>query len=75
MLIISHRFLNNNILYNYNAILAKKSVLRDYCARLFTILERTEELSVPKGSKRADRYIGYIGETLKTLYFIKNADK
>ena len=67
--------LKQQYLYNYNVILAKRKVLRDYCAWLFPILERTEELSVPKGSERADRYIGYIGETLETLYFIKNADK
>ncbi|MBR0171334.1 MAG: DUF4422 domain-containing protein [Lachnospiraceae bacterium] len=62
-------------LYNYNVILAKKTVLRDYCAWLFPILARTEELSNPKGSERADRYIGYMGETLETLYFMKNADR
>lgn len=67
--------LEQQYLYNYNVILAKKSVLRDYCTWLFPILERTEELSDPKGSERADRYIGYIGETLETLYFIKNRDK
>lgn len=67
--------LNQQYLYNYNLILAKKSVLRDYCAWLFPILERTEEFSEPKGSERQDRYIGYMGETLETLYFMKNADK
>ena len=67
--------LKQQYLYNYNVILAKKAVLRDYCAWLFPILERTEELSVPKGCERADRYIGYMGETLETLYFIKNANK
>ena len=67
--------LEQQYLYNYNVILAKKAVLRDYCAWLFPILERTEELSVPKGSERADRYIGYMGETLETLYFMKNADR
>ena len=55
-------------------ILGKKSVLRDYCEWLFPILERVEERSVPKGSERADRYIGYMGETLETLYFMKNRD-
>ncbi|MBO6300201.1 MAG: DUF4422 domain-containing protein [Lachnospiraceae bacterium] len=65
--------LEQRYLYNYNVILAKKAVLRDYCAWLFPILERTEELSDPKGSERADRYIGYMGETLETLYFMKNA--
>ena len=66
--------LDQQYLYNYNVILAKKSVLRDYCEWLFPILERTEELSDPQGSDRADRYIGYMAETLVTLYCIKNAD-
>lgn len=67
--------LGQQYLYNYNVALAKKSVLRDYCAWLFPILERTEELSVPRGCERSDRYIGYMGETLETLYFMKNADR
>lgn len=57
-------------LYNYNILIAKTEVLEAYCKWLFPILERTEELSVPKGSARADRYIGYIGENLLTLYFM-----
>lgn len=67
--------LQQQYLYNYNVILAKKQVLREYCAWLFPILELAEELSVPKGSERADRYIGYMGETLETLYFMKNVDR
>lgn len=58
--------------YNYNIILARKPVLADYCQWLFPVLELVEELSVPKGKDRADRYIGYIGEVLETLYFIHN---
>ena len=50
-------------------------VLLDYCGWLFPILERVEELSNPKGSERADRYIGYMGESLETLYFMKNAER
>lgn len=56
--------------YNYNMLLARKEVFRQYCDWMFPILERTEELSVPKGSDRADRYIGYLGENLTTLFFI-----
>ena len=67
--------LEQRYLYNYNVILAKKPILREYCEWLFPILERTEELSVPKGKNRRDRYIGYMGETLETLYFIKNAER
>lgn len=57
-------------LYNYNLILAKKKILTDYCAWLFPILERTEALSQPRGWERRDRYIGYLGENLMTLYFL-----
>ena len=69
------KILAQEYLYNYNVVLARKSVLRDYCAWLFPILARTEELSKPKGNERSDRYIGYIGETLETLYFMKNKDR
>lgn len=57
-------------LYNYNIIIAKKEILKKYCAWLFPILKRTEELSIPKGFERDDRYIGYLGENLLTLYFL-----
>lgn len=67
--------LGQQYLYNYNLILAKKTVLREYCEWLFPILFRTEELSVPKGRLRNDRYIGYLGETFETLYFMRNADR
>lgn len=56
--------------YNYNIMLAKKEVLEGYCSWLFPILERVEELSIPKGVDRADRYLGYVGESLTTLYFM-----
>lgn len=62
-------------LYNYNIIVAKRNILRDYCEWLFPVLERTEELSTPKGWERADRYIGYLGENLLTLYFLYHAEQ
>ena len=48
-------------------------MLKEYCGWLFPILERVEELSIPKGAERSDRYIGYIAETLETLYFMYHA--
>lgn len=54
--------------YNYNILIAKKQTLADYCAWLFPILDRTEYLSIPQGCQRSDRYIGYLGENLLTLY-------
>ncbi len=56
--------------FNHNMLIAKKKVFQDYCNWLFPILARTEELSEPKGWERADRYIGYLGENLMTLYFL-----
>ncbi len=47
----------------------------DYCEWLFPVLFMTEELSEPKGFDRADRYIGYMGEILTTLYFMSRRDK
>lgn len=58
--------------YNYNMIIAKKKVLADFCAWLFPILKRIEQLSEPRGWERSDRYIGYISESLMTLYFLYN---
>ena len=65
--------LEQSFLYNYNVILAKKSVLRDYCSWLFPILMKVEELTDAKN--RSERYIGYMAETLETLYFIKNCER
>ncbi|MCM1123373.1 MAG: DUF4422 domain-containing protein [Eubacterium sp.] len=61
--------------HNFNMLIAKAEVFDDYCEFLFTILERTEELASPKGWERADRFAGYLGENLTTLYFLKNREK
>lgn len=61
--------------YNYNILVAKESVFKKYCEWLFMILARVEELSLPKGNERADRYIGYIGENLTTLYFMYHREE
>ena len=58
--------------YNYNMMLAKKLVLADYCAWIYPILDRIEELSEPKGADRRDRYTAYLSESLETLYLMAN---
>lgn len=55
--------------YNYNMFLAREKVYKDFCDWLFPILARIEKRSEPKGNERKDRYLGYIGENLTTLYF------
>ena len=61
--------------YNFNMLIAKREVFDDYCQFMFSVLERAEELTTPKGWERADRFAGYMGENLTTLYFRKNRDK
>ena len=63
---------NASEFYNYNMLVAKKSVFADYCAWLYPILDRIEELSEPKGKDRHDRYTAYMSESLETLYFMAN---
>ena len=64
--------LSEPYLYNYNMLLAKKQVFNDYMTWVNPILDRVEELTTPKATDRADRYIGYMGENLETLYFMTN---
>lgn len=61
--------------YNFNMLIASREVFDDYCSFLFSVLGRTEELTTPKGWERADRFAGYLGENLTTLYFMANKDR
>ena len=67
--------LQQEYMYNYNIIIARGDVLEDYCSWLFPILFRVEELNDPEGVKAPNRYVGYIGETLETLYFMYNRER
>ena len=67
--------LKKGYFYNYNVILAKKGVLDDYCSWLFPLLFRIEEINDPNKEKEPNRYIGYVGETLETLYFMYNKNR
>lgn len=67
--------LKQDYFYNYNVILAKKDVIDDYCSWLFPLLFRIEKINDPNNDKEPNRYMGYVGETLETLYFMYNKDK
>ncbi len=66
--------LSQQYFYNYNIILARREALDDYCKWLFPVLESVDRICNPEG-KRRDRYLGYMGETLETLYFMHNRNK
>lgn len=61
--------------YNYNMLVAKPEVIKSYGEWIFPVLERIEELCEPCGAHRSDRYIGYLCESLTTLYFFYNKEK
>lgn len=69
------QILKQEYLYNYNIIVARSQVLDAYCSWLFPVLFRIEEINDPKGEKAPNRFIGYVGETLETLYFMSNKEK
>lgn len=69
------RIFSQKYFYNYNILVARADILKKYCEWLFPVLEKVERLTVPKGSERGDRYIGYIGENLLTLYFMYHSEE
>ncbi len=69
------RVLKQEYFYNYNIILAKRDVLNKYCEWLFPILFRVEEINNATSHKECNRYMGYVGETLETIYFMCNKNK
>ncbi len=62
--------LGQEYFYNYNILLAKRKVLDAYCNWLFPLLFKIEEMNDQDGRKAPNRFIGYVGETLETLYFM-----
>lgn len=67
--------LKQSYFYNYNIIIAKGIILAEYCEWLFPLLFEIEKINNPDGKRKPKRYIGYIAETLETLYFMQNKDK
>lgn len=63
---MTHIF-EQDYLYNYNIFIATAEATNAYCEWLFPLLKRIDELCNSEGI-RADRYIGYVAESLNTLY-------
>lgn len=68
------RIYEERYLYNYNMVIAKKEVFDFYCEWLFKVLEQVEQYCDAQG-QRTDRYAGYLGELLTSLYFMSHQDK
>lgn len=63
------QILHSNYFYNYNMLIAKEEIFQQYCEFLFPVLFKMENYFKEKGIKREDRYLGYFGELLTTIFF------
>ncbi len=63
--------LSGQYLYNHNMMIAKETVFDDYCQWVFPVLDRIERRLHERGEYRSNRYAGYLGEILTSVYFTK----
>lgn len=70
--VVFQNILKQDYFYNYNILIAKSDVFAEYCSWLFPLLFKIEQINDPDGIKKPNRYMGYVGETLETLYFMHN---
>ena len=73
--IAAHKYWYESYLYNYNILVAKESVFDSYCEFLFEILFAVSDFFEKRCVQRSDRYLGYLGEILTSLYFMVNSDQ
>ena len=62
-------FLEGQVHYPNNMVIAKRDIYLDYCSFMFKVLQGMQEHYKEKGTPRPDRYLGYVGELLTTVYF------
>ena len=68
-------FLEGQIHYPNNMVIAKRDIYFDYCSFMFKVLQGMQEHYKEKGIPRPDRYLGYVGELLTTVYFAYHREK
>ncbi|MBQ7496422.1 MAG: DUF4422 domain-containing protein [Selenomonas sp.] len=65
----SRDFLEGQIHFPNNMVIARREIYLDYCSFMFKILQGMQEYYAGEGVLRPDRYLGYVGELLTTVYF------
>ena len=68
-------FLEGQVHYPNNMVIAKRDIYLDYCSLMFKVLQGMQEHYKEKGIPRPDRYLGYVGELLTTVYFAYHREK
>ena len=71
----SKDFLEGQIHYPNNMVIAKRDIYLDYGNFMFKVLQGMQEHYKEKGTFRPDRYLGYVGELLTTVYFAYYRDR
>ena len=71
----SKDFLEGQIHFPNNMVIAKRDIYLDYCNFMFKVLQGMQEHYKEKGTPRPDRYLGYVGELLTTVYFAYHRGK
>ena len=65
----SKDFLEGQIHFPNNMVIAKRDIYLDYGNFMFKVLQGMQEHYERKNISRPDRYLGYVGELLTTVYF------
>ncbi len=69
-------YMDSVFYYPNNMVIARNEIYDDYCAWLFPILFRMQEMDDETGyGHETDRHIAYAAELLTSYYFVKNRDR
>lgn len=71
----SREFLERQIHFPNNMLIAKREIYLAYCKFMFAVLQGMQEKYAAEGIERPDRYLGYVGELLTTVYFVYHTKK
>ena len=71
----SRNYLERQIHFPNNMLIAKREIYLAYCKFMFAVLQGMQEKYAAEGIERPDRYLGYVGELLTTVYFAYHRDK
>lgn len=61
-------------LITLNMAIMRRNVFEDYCGWLFDILAEVDRRYTDRGIQPDNRYLGYLGECLTTVYVIRNRE-
>lgn len=63
-----------NFYFGYNMFIAKREIFRNYCSWLFNILDFCNKYCAPKDDVYQNRFLGFLGERLLTVYMLHHFD-